>query len=402
MCDPTPMVRPVPLRLARFPPTRGQNPYLRLLYEHLSRFGFEVVPEPDFSIGWLWRARRDVTFLHFHWRPDKYYAWARPVPEAWAQPPARLQRLRAWIRLPFFVGRLAIARMLGYCLVWTIHEVYPPETLSRPPGTISRRLDRFAARALARSSHVLLAHDHATAHKARVELGPAADKIEVVPHGSYIGVHPRGRPRAAVREALGIPPDSFAFLCFGKLRRDKAIDLLLDAFRSMRPCNAILVVAGLVEDEAAGQSVLAAAAADPRIKPLLGFVPEDRVAELFEAADAAVLARGEVWTSGSLILALSLGVPAVAAQIPTHEELIGGGVAGWFFRPGDVASLRTALEAAAADPALVRAKGAAALKQAERLRWPEIAGRTAAILVEAYRTHSPRQPGPRPTRSWQY
>jgi hypothetical protein len=35
-----------------------------------------------------------------------------------------------------------------------------------------------------------------------------------------------------------------------------------------------------------------------------------------------------VWASGSLIPALSLGVPAVAAALPLHEELPGGGKAG--------------------------------------------------------------------------
>ena len=63
---------------------------------------------------------------------------------------------------------------------------------------------------------------------------------------------------------------------------------------------------------------------------LLEFVPEERVAELFHACDAAVLPTGEAGTSGSLILALSMGLPVVAADVPTTRELVrrrGGGLA---------------------------------------------------------------------------
>ena len=54
---------------------------------------------------------------------------------------------------------------------------------------------------------------------------------------------------------------------------------------------------------------MAAAAADERIKPLLEFIPDERVSELFAASDAAVCPRQDGGTSGALILALSMGVP---------------------------------------------------------------------------------------------
>src|SRR5439155_19964737 len=136
-----------------------------------------------------------------------------------------------------------------------------------------------------------------------------------------------------------------------------------------------------------------AAVADARVRPLLERVHHERVGELFAAVDAAVLGRSEVWTSGSLILALSMGVPAVTAALPMYEELLGGGEAGWFFQPGDVESLRDALQEAAADPALARAKGASALKLAEALpSWSEIAERTAALMLEP-RNETSRRPG---------
>ncbi len=346
-------------KLADFSRTSGMNPYVPLLYEHLAALGIQRAPGARFEFGWLWQARHDVTFLHFHWGPDRYYSFGRP----------------RWLGLGLFAARLLVARALGYCVVWTIHEVYPPHS------TAGRRLDRAAARMLAGASHLLLAHDRATADRARAELGRAAERVEIVPHASYVGVYPRGRPAAEVRAELGIAPDAFVLLSFGKLRRDKALALLLEAFAGLESRDTVLVVAGLVEHREVGCRLAEAAAADPRIRAVPEFVADERVVELFEAADAAVLARGEAWTSGSLILALSLGVPVVAARVAPYCELVGPD-AGWLFDPGDPASLRAALERAASEGLRRSEPCAAALGQAARLpTWVEMAERTAALML---------------------
>jgi glycosyltransferase involved in cell wall biosynthesis len=344
-----------------------------------------VDTEPELSIGWLWRARRNVRVLHFQWRADRYYAWQRQKPDVPDRPAPRSQGLRSWIRLVAFAARLGAARLLGYRLVWTIHDIYPAETLTRPRGSVSRRIDQLGSRLLARSSHLLLAHADAVAEHARARLGRAAERIQLVPHGSYLGVYAPGLPRAAIRRELGLAPGAFTFLCFGALRADKGIELLLEAFCSIDDPNLALVVAGAVEDAPSWRSVLAAAESDPRIRPLLEYIPDERVRELFDAADAFVLARSEIRTPASLILALSLGVPIVAAELPPHPELLGDGEAGWLYRPGDAESLRAGLREAARDRTLARAKGASAIKQAERLpSWSHIAERTAALIMQCF------------------
>jgi glycosyltransferase involved in cell wall biosynthesis len=81
------------------------------------------------------------------------------------------------------------------------------------------------------------------------------------------------------------------------------------------------------------------------------------------------------------VLALSLGLPVVLADMPAYRELTEARQPGWPFSPGDSASLRAALEAAAADPADARARGKVALELAEGLRWPEIAERSATLML---------------------
>jgi beta-1,4-mannosyltransferase len=241
-------------------------------------------------------------------------------------------------------------------------------------------VDRVAAKLLARACHVLFAHDESHVPRATAALGPCAHPIHVVQHGSYVGCYPAGRPPAAVREELGLPAHAFVFLAFGTLRRYKALDLVLEAFLSLRDPSVRLVVAGDPEDEGVAAAVAAAASHDGRIVPLLGAVPDQSVAELFAACDAAVLGRADGWTSGSLILALSFGVPVVAAAMPAYRALLDEGQAGWLFRPSDVESLRAALEEAARDHGRARRRGGAALAKARSLEWSHAAEVTARRL----------------------
>jgi glycosyltransferase involved in cell wall biosynthesis len=351
--------------VASFPSVLRTNPYQRLLYEQLAAHGYRLAAEPDFKVGWLWARRRAVGLLHFHW-PQAY--WLHERGPSWARHPL------CYVKLGLFALRLAAARLLGFRVIWTVHQVYPHE---RARG----RLDRVGALVLARFSHVLIAHDRGTQATVARELGRQARKLEIVPHGSYVGVYPPGRPRDAVRRELGVAPDSFLFLCFGDLRAYKDVDLLLSAFRSTVLADAALLVTGTVGSEGRAERVRTAARDDPRIRARLGFVPEDQVAELFSACDAAVVARGDGGTSGALILALSLGLPAVAARRAAYEDLLDGEAAGWLFEPGDADSLRRALErAAATDEEKLAAKRTAALTRASLFRWDEI-GRTTARLL---------------------
>ena len=217
------------------------------------------------------------------------------------------------------------------------------------------------------------------------ELPRAAGKLAIVPHGSYVGVYPTGRSRDTVRDELGIPADAFVFLCFGHVRAYKELGLLLEAFRAMDDDEVILLLAGLPLDDVSATEAERCAAEDARLRLLLEFIPDDRVVELFEACDVAVLPRSDGGTSGALILALSLGLPVVAAATPAYEEPLAGGEAGWLFEPGDPASLGSALRQAASDRPLAARKRVAALEQGKRMSWTEAAARTAALFQAAPR-----------------
>ena len=359
-CDDPPMRDGVRTRVACLS-SAPWNPYLRLLYAAVGRAGIEVVWDGRATLGWLWRSRRTVGVLHVHW-PEGLYRLRRG--------PARLRGALSWAKLGLLALRLLFARLLGYRLVWTVHQVYPHETTSP-------RLDRVGARVLGLFADELIAHDGATAALVQRELGRHA---EVIPHGSYLGVYPAGRARPELARELEIPESAFVFLAFGELRRYKGIDSLIEAFGALPSEDVYLVVAGNPKDAGTAAALQAAASRDPRLRLRLGFVADAEVAELFELADAVVLARADGGTSGSLILALSLGRPVVAADTPAYRELTRGS-AGWLFPPGEPLGLRDALATAARDRADARRRGADARGLAAELDWGPIGELTARVLA---------------------
>jgi glycosyltransferase involved in cell wall biosynthesis len=330
------------------------NPYLSHLYAALEDEGVPRGPDARLDLRWLLAHRTTVRWLHAHW-PEPLYHWHRE--------PVRLQPALSWVKLLLFASRLRIARLLGYRIVWTIHQVYPHDT-TQP------RLDRAGVRALARAADVLLAHDAFTAELACRELGPGIADVTVAPHGSYVGVYPPGRPSDVVRAELGLTADATVVLCFVELRGDSDVDVLLAAFSAANLPNAQLVFAGNVKIPAVAFALDAAVLSEPRIVRLPGPVQVDAVAELYGAANVAVMPRGNGGTSGSLILALSQGLPVIAADMPANRDAGVDEKSGWLFTPGDRDSLAASLsEAAVASPETRARKSAAAIAAARRLDW---------------------------------
>lgn len=353
-------------------PLVRENPYQQLLYAALEPHGFTVV-EGTLHLRWLWRNRRDARVLHFHW------------PQSWYMHRGRLSGPLTTMKLARFAVQLTVARLLGYVIAWTIHEVYPLEPAAR-------WVDRGGGRILARAAHLVLANDRETAERARAELGRAAEGVEVVPHPSYQGAYPPGRPRQQVRAELGIADEAFVFIVFGLVAPYKRVDKVLAAFRVANLDKAVLVIAGPSHDEPSAAQIRAAAEADARIKPLLEYIPDHRVAELFGAADAAIAPRQDGGTSGALVLALSMGVPVVHADVPTYTDVTGGETAGFLYTPWDEASLAQALRAAAGDLAAARARGEAGRVLVSGATWQRLAATIAGHLRGALRGRRAHEP----------
>ena len=107
--------------------------------------------------------------------------------------------------------------------VLTAHDVLPREPR---PGQVA------ATRRLARRMDAVVVHSEHGARRLRDELGVDAERVRVIPHGAfdYLTRQPDERPLPAELAAVEGP----VVLFFGLLRPYKGVDVLLEAFRSVR------------------------------------------------------------------------------------------------------------------------------------------------------------------------
>lgn len=209
----------------------------------------------------------------------------------------------------------------------------------------------------------------------------------VVMHGVDAQVFHPAADRAALRKDLGLPQDAVILGCFGRIRTQKGVDLLIEAACALlpaRPHLRVIFTGRVTEDNRAFHSAqvarLTAAGIADRVQ-FLGEIPWDDVVRHYQALDLFVApARWEGFGLTPLE-AMACGVPVVASRVGAFESLLTAET-GSLVPPDDAAALTDALAAWVDDPARLAAAGLAA--RAHILANHQIEAEARA-LVEIYR-----------------
>ncbi len=254
-----------------------------------------------------------------------------------------------WLAAPALDARL-LPRVVP--LVLTVHD---PEPRAARPGR----------RALLGRMDALVVHSEAGRTRLVEGLGLAPDSVHVIPHG-VLG--PVGRPRAEVD-----PPEA---LFVGLLRPYKGLEVLLEAWRGMRPTHpARLRVAGYPRYDVEPLRTTA----PPGVEWELGWLPDAELAARLARAAVVVLPYLQADQSGILFTALAAGVPLVLTDVGGFPEVAATGAAE-LVPAGDAAALRATLARLLSDPARREEMSAAALRAAREVYgWDPIAERTLAL-----------------------
>jgi glycosyltransferase involved in cell wall biosynthesis len=157
-------------------------------------------------------------------------------------------------------------------------------------------------------------------------------------------------------------------LLFGRLGRYKGSEELVRAFADLPDARAELVIAGKQIDpidlSALPSSVIA------RITTHNRFLAQAEIPHLIASADFMVAPYAASLTSGTVLLAMSLGRPVIAPRLPTLAELITDGENGLLFGPQEEGGLTAALgRACAMESSEVRRLGETAFDIAMRYDW---------------------------------
>lgn len=209
----------------------------------------------------------------------------------------------------------------------------------------------------------------------------------VVMHGVDTQTFRSATDRAALRRDLGLPEDGVLIGCFGRVRAQKGVDLLVEAACTLlpaRPQVQVIFTGRITEDNRVfHQDQLAklrnAGVAD-RVH-FLGELPWEDVVRYYQALD--LFAAPARWEGFGLtpLEAMASGVPVVASRVGAFETLITPET-GTLVAPGEAQDLTEALRGWLDDPARLAAGAAAA--RAHVLAHHRIEDEAAA-LVAIYR-----------------
>jgi len=329
-----------------------QNPYQHLLTAGLQDLNVDVLPLQQMpSLYWLYKQRQKVDILHMHWL-SSLYMWRYLTP----------------LRLVLFLTRFSYAQRLGYKTIWTAHNILP-HNLPFPP------LHRFVRRFVMHNADAVIVHCEYGRSKLLHQF-PRKKPIFVIPHGNYDGIYPVDKTRSQACSALDIKPQSFVYLLIGNISPYKGIDLFIDAFRDAAAQDDVVIIAGRNRSPGVVARLEELAAIDKRIRLFPGLIAEDQMQLYLLAADVVFFTFVEILTSGTVILALTHGLPVVAPAMGCLPELISAD-AGLLYQTGEPKAIRKAIrDIKRMDLAAMRH---AARQTAEQLRWDQIAKQTLAV-----------------------
>lgn len=272
------------------------NPYMPSLVGALRDEGIAVTSPHILSSGSAHLKPGD--WLHAHWSTEAHTHHLR-----W------LYRTRSVV----FRQQLRRLKRRGVRIAWTAHNLLPHDD---PHPDLGRQARRDL---LALADHVFIHFPGAQAILAR-EFGYNGP-CTVVHHPHYIDSHPAPPTQLDARAKLGLPSGGFVALAFGLIRPYKGIDDIIHAFQKIAGEQDRLILAGHPEGDVAAE--LALAQRDHRILLHDRRIPAADVPTYFAAADAAVIAHRAFFTSGSALLALSMGCPVIGPEINHLADLAG-------------------------------------------------------------------------------
>lgn len=194
--------------------------------------------------------------------------------------------------------------------------------------------------ALRHSDRVACVSEH-MASVARAE-GAAPQRIWVVPNPIELDRFAAGADAAATGADAERDID---VLFVGRLSREKGVDLLLEAMRSI-PGHPRLVIAGdgPLKAELEQQARQAGIAAE-----FMGWIGPHDLPPLVARAHVQVVPSRSEPQGVVVIEALATGTPVIGARVGGIPEMVHDGETGWLVAPNDPAALRAAISDALTD-----------------------------------------------------
>jgi glycosyltransferase involved in cell wall biosynthesis len=291
-----------------YAPGNFQNPYQSLLY---SAFKAHVVPV---RLDKVLRYRKFGlgSILHIHW--DEVI-----IPKSDQQKAdSAMQVIKQF-------------HNSGGKIVWTIHNKFPHEIETE----IEKECFLSNRAFLCKYADKIHVHNYYSRDYLIENFDVDQNKVIVVAHPSYLEWY-------CVAEIAKKFYEKKHFLLFGNMRGYKGFDLVSEAFSKVMMTENIaeLHVAGHGADLLSNQGL----PSNLPIKFTGGYISDQQVQEFYTSSDFAIFGFKAILTSGSVILAISFGVPPIAPAHPALLESLPEELHDLLYKPNDVADFARVID----------------------------------------------------------
>lgn len=269
---------------------------------------------------------------------------------------------------------VGLAKFAGLKVVVTVHDVesFAGDHSGRRSLSVLSKAD------------ALIAHNQVSKSELVDKIGVDARSISVVPHGNYIDFSMGNIDKSVARRRLGLPDDVPILLFFGQIKEVKGLEYVIKAadLLKKRGVDFRLVIAGKVWKASFEkyQAMIDEFDLSDRVIKDIRYIPDEETLYFYAAADLVVLPYKKIYQSGVLLMAMSLGVPVVASDLPGMCEVVEDRRNGFLFKSEDAESLAEVLESVVGKADLLKATRDAAFEDMRtNYSWSVIGQRTSSV-----------------------
>lgn len=290
---------------------------------------------------------------------------------------------------PDLLGRKAqkLAEELEVPVVASLHTLFQTYLSYYGLGKLEPAAERMLNRYYSRCDWVL-APNEPLAHEMRTE-AKLGDHVRIWSRGVDADLWNPARRDMAWRRSQGYADDEAVLLFFGRLVKEKGLDIFEAAVKALRArghkVRPLIVGAGPAGDELAralGEALFT------------GHIEGQELARAVASADILVNPSTTEAFGNVNLEAMASGLAIASAIAPAAEAMIRDGETGLLVPPKDVPAWADAIELLIGDAALRRRLGQAARQEAEGYRWSIILDR----VIDTYRAAVAEGPRRRPQR----
>lgn len=340
-----------------FGPYIKENPYQKQLTDNLKSLGIQVkdIQETFFkqSLSGSWKP--DV--LHLHWLHAFFLAD---------------NYILAIVRLIIFIVKIAIFKLIGVKIIWTVHNINNHEKKYMA-------LDRCCTFYIANIADAMIVHSQAAKNELIEKISIYnKGKIFIVPCGNYLGYYQNNITSQTARAELNLTKSEFVLLFIGAVRPYKGIIELIEQFQQLKDKNSCLIIVGNPINEEFSQQIKLKIAGDSNIKFIPDYIQDSQIQVYLNACDVVVFPYQDILTSSSILLGMSFEKPCVVPRIGCIREVLDEQGA-FLYDPKLKDGLFQALTNAIQQKERLQAMGKYNLELASKYNWENIAKTTANI-----------------------